>query len=53
MPAPFHLSKSNRTGGSAPGTPRSKEETMTFRESLARIENKVRRCQYCSLRSSS
>lgn len=47
MPAPFQLSKSNRVsreaGGSAPGTPRSREETLTFRESLARIENKVTR----------
>ncbi|CAM9629717.1 unnamed protein product [Ectocarpus sp. 6 AP-2014] len=45
VPAPFQLSKSNRAssrdGGSAPGTPRSKEDTLTFRESLARIENKT------------
>lgn len=45
VPEPFQLSKSNRIsrerGGSAPGTPRSKEETLTFRESLARMENKV------------
>lgn len=46
VPAPFQLSKSNRSDkapGSAPGTPRSREETLTFRESLARIENKVGR----------
>lgn len=46
MPAPFQLSKSNRSDkapGSAPGTPRTREETLTFRESLARIENKVGR----------
>ena len=46
MPAPFQLSKSNRSDkapGSAPGTPRTREESLTFSESLARIENKVGR----------
>ncbi|CAN0068889.1 unnamed protein product [Scytosiphon promiscuus] len=45
IPTPFQLSTSNRAGrdgvGSAPGTPRSKEGSMTFRESLAHLENKT------------
>lgn len=46
VPAPFRLSQSNRPGRDAggPSTPHSREETLSFRESLARIENKVCVC---------